>query len=243
MSKKQITITTDFGDQFAAAQLKAVVCSFGFAGKIIENHSVTPFSITEGAFEILVLATFCPKDTVHLGVVDPGVGSNRAGIIIQTKKSWLVGPNNGLLYPTATKEKIIKVYKINEGKISKKFANTFHGRDIFIKAAVYLAQDRPPKSFGCTEIDQNELQKLEFKNGQVLHIDHYGNIKIYWQKKLNGKIDLNNKEIPVAKTFSDVKVGKAVAYWGSHNNLELAINQGRANKKLGIKLGEILKTT
>lgn len=238
---KIITITTDLGDQFATAQLQAVVHALGFEGKLIENHSVTAFSVLEGAFEIQALAKFCPKGTVHLGIVDPGVGSNRAGIIIQTAKSFFVGPNNGLFYPAAYKEKIISVWRINEGRVSKKFANTFHGRDIFIKAAVYLIQGIKPSSFGCKEIGQKDLQKLEFKAGEIVHIDHYGNIKIFWERKLDGHITVDKILFPVVKTYSDVVVGRPLAYLGSHETLELAINQGRANEQLGIKLGDVLE--
>lgn len=239
--QKIITITTDLGDQFASAQLKAVVYSLGFEGKIIENHGVKPFSIMEGAFEIQALANFCSRATVHLGIIDPGVGSDRAGIIIQTKKSFFVGPDNGLLYPAAQKEKIVRVWKIMEDKINKKFTNTFHGRDIFIKVAAYLANGQKPGSFGCTEINPKSLERLEFKTGQVVHIDHYGNIKVYWKNSLNGHLRLGKCIFPVVKTFSDVAVGKALAYLGSHDILELAINRGRANEQLGIKLEEILE--
>lgn len=233
-----ITITTDFGDQFAAAQLKAVAYSLGFKGKIIENHSVTPFSVLEGAFELAELARFCPLGAVHLGVVDPGVGSQRAGIIIQTGKSYFVGPDNGLLYPAAQREKIVKVWKINEGGVSKKFANTFHGRDIFIKAAIYLAQGKTPEEFGCQKI--RKLEKLAFKPGQVVHVDHYGNVKVWWKKKLDGHLVVNGQKIPTAKTFSDVPLGKPLAYIGSHGVLELAVNLGNAQNLHHLSVGDDL---
>ena len=107
--KNLITLTTDLGDQFAVAQLHVVLARDGFDGRVIENHSVTPFSILEGAFEIDALSRFTPVGTIHVGVVDPDVGSDRRGVVIRTKKSWFVGPDNGLLYPTAVHDEIQQV--------------------------------------------------------------------------------------------------------------------------------------
>ena len=188
--KKIITITTDFGDQLAAAQLKAVIADLNFDALVIENHSVTPFSIIEGAFSLALVSRFSPKGTVHVGVIDPGVGSKRRGIIIKTNKSWLIGPDNGLLFQAANNETIQQAWKIQESHISKEISNTFHGRDVFVKSAAYLSLGKSPADFGSTKIPITSLVKLYFKNGQVLHIDSYGNIKlhclqeIYSHKKL-----------------------------------------------------------
>lgn len=242
MSKnKLITITTDL-DQFAHAQLKAVISASDFNGKIIENHSVTPFSITEGAFQIKTISEFCPNDSVHLGIVDPGVGSDRAGIIIQTEKSFFVGPDNGLFWPAASEEKIISTWQIDENYFGKG-SNTFHGRDYFIKAALLLAQENKPENFNC--LPTRSIQKLNFTHGQVLHIDNYGNIKIYFPNLDSQELHLRtrNIKIPVVKTFSDVPQGKPLAYWGSSNTLELAINLGNAAKEFNIKQGDILEIT
>src|SRR3989338_8672237 len=109
---KCITITTDFGDDFAAAQIRAVMATLNHNGRVIENHSVTSFSITEGAFEIYVVAKYAPKGTVHLGCIDPGVGSERRAIIIKNSSSWFVGPDNGLLFPAATSAAVEKIWEI-----------------------------------------------------------------------------------------------------------------------------------
>ncbi len=242
MSKnKLIAITTDL-DQFAHAQLKAVLSSLGFNGQIVENHSVSPFSITEGAFEIKTLCEFCPKNSVHLGIIDPGVGNDRAGIIIQTENSFFVGPDNGLFWPAAIEEKIINIWEINPeyfGDIS----NTFHGRDYFIKAAVFLALGKNPQDFGCQKIEK--IKSLKFKNGEVLHVDNYGNLKIYFKNLASQELHLrtHNLKIPFVKTFSDVLPGRPLAYWGSSNTLELAINLGNAAKEFNIKQGDILEIT
>lgn len=221
---KIITITTDFGDGFATSQLKAVVASLGFEGQLIENHNVEPFSIVEGAYGIWQLAKFCPPGTVHVGVVDPGVGSERAGIVIKTKHFWFVGPDNGLLWPAAYVDEIENIWKLDN---FENISNTFHGRDVFIKQAVYLARGELPSG---KEI--KEIKKLRFEEGQVLHIDHYGNAKI-WGKKTFG--------LPVVKTFSNVAPGEPLLLNGSSDLLELAVNLGSAKKKFGLKLGQVLE--
>jgi S-adenosyl-L-methionine hydrolase (adenosine-forming) len=243
MSKKSlITITTDLGDQFASAQLLAVTTNLGYDGQVISNHGVTPFCVTEGAFEIAATASFCPIGTVHLGIVDPGVGSSRRGTIIKTKSFWLVGPDNGLLYPAASKNSIEKVWQIHESKISQNISNTFHGRDVFIKAAVFLAKGLKPEEFGCISIPTESLKTLEYENGQVLHIDHYGNVKIYVKKLASQEelLRIKNLKVPFVKTFSDVPEGQPLAYIGSHSTLELAINLGNAAKQYNITVNDTL---
>lgn len=229
--KQLITITTDLGDGFATSQLEAVAATLGFDGRLIQNHDVRPFSILEGAYGIWQLAKFCPVGTVHLGVVDPGVGSERAGIVIKTKSFWLVGPDNGLLWPACRQAGRRQVWRVDE-KWFGQVANTFHGRDVFIKAAVNLAQGRRPEDFGCQTLDPASLINLEFKEGQVLHIDHYGNAKV-WGKKTFG--------LPVVKTFSDVAEGEPLVLNGSSDLLELAVNCRSAARQFGLKLGQVIE--
>lgn len=243
---KLITITTDFHDSFATAQLKAVAASLGFNGNLIENHEVSPFSIFEGAFQIATLARYSPPDSVHVGIVDPGVGTARRGIVVKTKRNWFVAPDNGILSPVLTDEGIKRVWKIKEKRISKELSNTFHGRDVFIKVAVMLAQGKTPSNFDCEQIKPETLDKISFRDGQVLQVDCYGNIKVFWTHKLNlgKKIILSNHvkkyEFPIVKTFANVPPGKPLAYLGSNGTLEIAVNLGSAAKEYKIQSGELL---
>jgi len=241
-----ITITTDLGDSFAAAQIRSVVAALEYDGDLIENHDVSSFSITEGAFQILTLTRFCPKEAIYVGIVDPGVGSDRAGIAIRSNNYWFVGPNNGLLYPAANSDGILKIWRLKELQVSDYVSNTFHGRDVFIKVAVYLANGKKPEDFQSEQLSTADLVTNSFQNGQVLHVDHYGNVKIQWNnkvsigKKLILKLKDNNLETPIVKTFSDVDDGKPLALLGSSDTLELAINLGNIATKYSIQTGEIL---
>ncbi len=226
-NKSLITITTDFGDGFATSQLKTVVYGLGYEGNIVENHHVKPYEIVEGAYGIWQLAKYCQPGTVHLGVVDPGVGSERAGIVIKTKNFWFVGPDNGLLWPAANTDGVEKIWRLDE-KMFGSVGNTFHGRDVFIKQAVFLAQGEQPRG---EEI--SEIKRLEFEEGQVLHIDTYGNAKIWGS---------NTFGFPVVDTFSDVAEGTPLILNGSSDLLELAVNLGSAKERFGLKLGEVFET-
>lgn len=243
--KHTLTITTDFGDSFSTSQLHAVIDSFGFTGRVIENHSTAQFSIKSGAFEILLLSKFTKPGTVHLGVIDPGVGSERAGIAIKTKNFWFVGPDNGLLYPASNEDKIEEVWRLNEGFFPD-VTKTFHGRDVFIKSALYLAMGKPPEKFGCTKFS-GEIIPLDFDKGEILHIDAYGNLKVYWPEKLRVgdklRIGKNGSsfEVPVVHTFDDVKINEPLAYEGSSRTLELAINQANFAEKFNIENNQILE--
>ncbi len=234
---KIITITSDFGDQFATSQLRAVLASLGFTGQLIENHEVTSFSIFEGAYGIWQLSKFCPVDAVHVGVVDPGVGGERAGIVIKTKNFWFVGPDNGLLWPAANKDGLETVWKIDE-KWFGEVSNTFHGRDVFVKAAVLLSIGQPPDKIGCKPIKQ--IRKLEFIDGQILHTDAFGNIKFFWPEKV--RVGEKLFGIDIAKTFSDVPEGQPLILNGSSDLLELAVNQGSAAEHFGLKLGQVIES-
>lgn len=242
-----ISIVTDFGDQFAASQLRAVLATLGYSGPINENHDIKPFAVSEGAFAIGVMGKFSPKDTIHVGVVDPGVGSKRRGIIIRTKNAWFVGPDNGLLYPAASKEGIVAAWYLRAASVSSEVSNTFHGRDVFIKAAAYLAFGKLPDEFGSTKVSPATLKKLLFRDGQVLHVDHYGNIKIYWSLDITIGREMQIRtskyiiEAPVVRVFKDVGQGRPLCYRGSSNTLEFAVNLANASKIYDIHLDDILK--
>lgn len=248
MKQPLITITTDFGDQFAAAQLRVVIAAQGYSGQIIENHGVTPFSTPEGAFQLSVLAKFAQRGSIHVGIIDPGVGSWRRGIILKTKRSWYVGPDNGVLFPAASKEHIVHVWKLHEAYFGQ-VSSTFHGRDVFVKAATLLATGTHPRAFRCTEIAPDSLETLHFQNGQIVHIDAYGNVKIFWEKPIHTGCSLclrvRNRQfkLPVVSTFSDVQQGQPLALAGSSGTLELSVNQGLGSTFFGLSLGEIVEIT
>jgi len=244
--KNIITITTDFGDNFSLAQLYGVIYSINPSANVVTlSNEVEPFNIRQGAFIIQENSKVFPDKTIYVGVVDPGVGSKRDAVIVETNKSIYVGPDNGLFYPSIKSETILKQYVIDERKVAKNHSQTFHGRDVFSVVAAKISLGEEPSSFAKKRVDN--LVPLAFKKNEIVLIDDYGNIKV--QNNCSTlkvgdtfivQIRKREVEIPFVRTFSDVKVGDLLGYRGSNDLLEIAVSNGSASEKIGIQLGDIL---
>lgn len=245
--KPVISLISDFGDKFAETQIELVIHGINPEIKfVVGERWITPFSIIEGAFILSKLYPFTPTGSVHIAVVDPGVGSDRKGLIIKTKNYWFIGPDNGLLYQAAAQDGIEAAYTVDESKVGS-LSNTFHGRDIFAKVAAYISAGRPLKEF-AKKYPVKKIIQLHFQKNQVVNIDPYGNIKLgngpngY---KPGDTLTIKHKRktitAPFVKTFADVKPGEFLIYHGSHQTLEIAVNLEPAAKELGVKVGDILQ--
>lgn len=242
-----ITLVSDFGDTFAQSQIELEVYKINPEIKfIVGANDVTPFSILEGSFVLTKFSEFCPKGSYHIVVIDPGVGSERSSIIIETNKDWYVGPDNGVLYNAAHTHGILNVYKISESSIEESYTNTFHGRDIFAKTAALLSTGIHPTELG-SKISIDDIIKHKVKENQITHIDAYGNVKISndcSSFKLGNKytIEINNnkKTVPYVEVFDNVHIGEFLLYKGSHDTLELAQNQLPVNKTLDLHVGDVV---
>ena len=156
LSAPLFTLTTDFGlrDPYVA-EMKAVILGLCKTAQIVDiTHAVEKFSIRSGAYMLASAAPYFPKDTINIAVVDPGVGSERRSIIVETKKGFFVGPDNGLLVLAAQMQGIKRVFEITNKKLMlRKVSFTFHGRDVFAPAAAYLANGVPLEEFGAEVAD------------------------------------------------------------------------------------------
>ena len=257
---KLLTFTTDFGIKSNyVAQMKAVVLSLTDTKIVDINHEITPQNILEGAFVLYTSVAYFPIGTVHVVVVDPGVGSDRRGIVITTPTQILVGPDNGLLIPTAKKLGNFTVYEIkNTQFFEDKISNTFHGRDIFTPVAAHILNgclfsdigpiinDYKTIDFGKSEIAEKTA------TGKILHIDSFGNIitnisgseinkHLNFDQKIMSFIGKKHFKIPFVKTYVDVKKDELLATIGSSDFLEISQNQGDAAKKIKAKVGDEIK--
>jgi len=257
MSRPIITLTTDFGlrDPYVA-EIKAVILSISPDALIVDiSHEIEKFNVKMGAYILAVTAPYFPKDTIHVAIVDPTVGGKRRPILIQSKHGYFIGPDNGLLALAVTKQGIKHVYQIsNKRFMLPKISNTFHGRDIFAPAAANLANGIAPKEFGpeIRRIVMQRFAKIVKKNnslvGEVLHVDDFGNvITNFGETELeqlgdntNIDIKLRNRRLKLkfCKTYSDIKPQKPLAIIGSHNFLEISINQGNAAETFKIREGD-----
>lgn len=252
-----ITLTTDFGlkDPYVA-EMKAVILNISPNTKIVDiTHQIEKFNIRMGAYVLAAAASYFPKGTIHVVVVDPGVGTKRKAILIQTKKGYFIGPDNGVLALAAENQGIEHVYKITNPKLKlPKISNTFHGRDIFAPAAAHLAKGTPPSEFGpeIHKIVTPKFAKITRRKGgligEIIHIDGFGNIVTNFSEKelesmgIKGMVNIKLKntrlKLKLCRAYAEVEAQKPLAIIGSHNFLEISVNQGNAADTFKTKVGD-----
>lgn len=257
---KIITFLTDFGMKSGyVAQMKGVVSSITDARLVDITHDIAPHDIREGAFILQTTVPYFPVGTVHVAVVDPGVGTDRKGIIVTTKSHILVGPDNGLLMPVAHFLGNFTVYEITNSKYMRNpVSNTFHGRDVFAPVAAHITKGIPFEKIGHKT---NDFVDMDFgrggitdktATGKVVYIDRFGNIIVNidgirlrevlgYDKKIMLFIGDKREEMMFAKSYNFVKKGQLLATVGSSNYLEIGVNQGNAAEKLKVKPDEKIK--
>lgn len=252
-----ITLTTDFGlkDPYVA-EMKAVILNISPNTKIVDiTHQIEKFNIRMGAYVLAAASSYFPKGTIHVVVVDPGVGTRRKAILIQTKQGYFVGPDNGVLVLAAESQGIEHVYKITNPKLKlPKISNTFHGRDIFAPAAAHLAKGTPPSEFGpeIHKIVTPKFAKITRRKGgligEIIHIDGFGNIVTNFSEKelesmgIKGMVNIKLKntrlKLKLCRAYAEVEAQKPLAIIGSHNFLEISVNQGNAADTFKTKVGD-----
>ncbi len=254
-----ITLLSDFGlkDPYVA-EMKAVTVSICPDATIIDiSHQVRKFDIRMGAFILAQAAPYFPKGTIHVAVVDPGVGTKRRPIIIEAKNCLYVGPDNGLLMLAAQREEKSRIYEIaNPAFMLEKVSTTFHGRDIFSPAAAHLAKGTPPADFGSEIFDPvtpsfaKPLIRKGKIGGEVIHIDGFGNVitnitprdlrKIGLEQGRSLLLRLGDEDLTLrfCTAYSEVPRNTPLAIVGSSEFLEVAVNQGDASKTFKAKTGD-----
>jgi S-adenosylmethionine hydrolase len=248
MKRPLITLLTDFGEQdHYVAAMKGVILGICPAANIIDiTHQVPPFQIASGAYTLAQAAPAFPSGTVHLAVVDPGVGSARRAIAARARGHLYVGPDNGLLamaLDTASKPAVFEI--ANEKLFRHPVSNTFHGRDVFAPVAAHLAAGLTLSRVGSRLTDwQNPAflkpQKSGPKEwtGQVLSIDHFGNLVTNFSWKEFGELVQQNFRMTIgstsitifAKTYREIPRGTPFVIRGSSNYMEVSLNEGNASK-------------
>ena len=253
-----ITLLTDFGTQdYFVGAVKGVIATHNPQAHVIDiTHDIPPHDIDAAAFTLLACYQTFPKGTVHLAVVDPGVGSSRRAIIVSAGTYLFVGPDNGIfsyIYETVS---AFKVYQItNEYYFRLPVSSTFHGRDIFAPVAAALSDGVRPSSFGCEINDPTRLRPLtisdnggELVEGRVIHIDRFGNcITNLTRQNLRpgdektSSLLINDQRITTFQDHFSVKEGRKkqlFAIWGSAGFLEIAAKNRSAAKILGARCGQ-----
>ncbi len=261
--RKVITLTTDFGWGEYVAAMKGVILSITLDARIIDiTHTIKPQNVAEGAYILYSTAPYF-TDTIHVGVVDPGVGTERAGLIIECDNGFLVGPDNGLLMPCARRLKLKKAYKItNQSYFLDPVSDTFHGRDIFAPVAAHLSKGVDSKEIG-TPIDDYVDLRLEYHveedntlKGSIIFVDSFGNLitsltKAIIEKHLSfgdtvaieiqSKAETIKKEMRFLRSYAFGEKRELLATISSSGFLEISCNIGSAQEILGADSGSAVK--
>lgn len=251
--RKYVTLTTDFGlsDPYVAS-MKGVILGINPKAYIVDiTHEIPPQDIQRAGFVLNASYSYFPKGTIHVVVVDPGVGSERKILLVDTSKYFFLAPDNGVLgyifqaFPNA------KVYTVTHSRYFRfPVSFTFHGRDIFAPVAGYLSKGIPPNRFGpeVQEFDRGKVplpvRKGNTMEGEIVTFDRYGNAitnipgdwlnaRLGYKIKV-GKISLSK----ISCFFQEVPRGEALALIGSNNTLELSVHGGSAKEKMGLKVGD-----
>ncbi len=248
-----ITLTTDFGevDPYVGVVKGVILNIFPYAKIIDVTHNIAPQDIWQASWIIENSYHYFPHGTIHLCVVDPGVGSERKPILFETRNYFFIGPDNGIFTSILEKEEVINIIELTEKKYwLPNISQTFHGRDIFAPVAAHLAKGTTTKDFGKL-LQKEELVKLQSNDftktekgcvGIVKHIDHFGNIITnISSSSLPNKISGRFKNLDFKgfiSNYSEAEPNKLFAIKGSHSYLELFINKGNVAKATNAKTGD-----
>jgi hypothetical protein len=253
---KFITLTTDFGpgDGYVGA-VKGVILSLAPNVTLVDiSHDVPRQNVRHGMRVLARSVPYFPKATIHVAVVDPGVGSARRGIVLQTELAVFVGPDNGLFTPFLH-ERIACVALTNPATHRHPVSATFHGRDIFAPVAAYLARGTPLEELGPPVDDPISLPEPKpqhLPNGrlraEVVNVDSFGNLitnvsAVEWRLMDQDGIRVvaGGLSIAVRRTYADVAPGAVLALVGSDGYLEIAVREGNAATHLGLGVGSVVE--
>jgi len=246
-----VTFTTDFGfsDGYVGA-MKGVVLSLAPGATLVDiTHGIAAQDVIGGAMALAQAAPLFPRGTIHLAVVDPGVGGARADVVVEAEGSFFVGPDNGVLSLAAAAPR--RIYRIDASGFRREpVSPTFHGRDVFAPTAGRLAAGEPASAAGpaltaLVELEAPLVRRVGDRvEGAVTHVDAFGNLLTSLAAELvpaGAQVEVAGREgtfHPLCgKTFADVAPGALVAYIGSSGLLEIGLRDGSAATMIGAGRG------
>jgi len=250
-----ITLITDFGHTSGyVGIMKGVILSINPGCQIVDiTHHISPQDREEAAFVLQSVHPFFPSNSVHLVVVDPGVGTDRKPIIVESAQNWFVGPDNGVFSFVFLKDQKKKVWEItNEQYYLPQVSATFQGRDIFAPVAAHLSLGVSVHVLGKELEHYVHLEGLESEKNEdglkarVLFIDHFGNLVSNISRQLFTKV-VGDKPFritvgglaihTISRTYADGRDGEVIALFGSSNQLEISVRNGNCQRLLQVAKG------
>jgi S-adenosylmethionine hydrolase len=256
LARPIITLTTDFGsNDHLVGAMKGVILKVHPDVEIVDiSHHVIPYDILDAALTLGQAYRYFPLKTVHIVVVDPGVGTQRRPLLVSGDQHYFVAPDNGVLSMVYEKEERLTVRHVTaEHYFLSPLSNTFHGRDIFAPVAAWLTKNGAAASFGdaITDFVRFSMPKPKSANGVVkgvvLKVDNFGNLitnlSVEDVPQLvagGGQCKVTAGAKPVTRfvqTYAQGEPGEAFALIGSSGFLEISMNRASAAKTLGLQRG------
>jgi len=258
MARVTIALLTDFGlrDHYVGA-MKGVILGICPEATLVDiSHDVPPHDVLTASLELSAAYSVFPAGTIFLVVVDPGVGSARRGLAVETGSYRFIAPDNGVLGPIFQEKSQIKVVELTERRYARPtVSRTFEGRDRFAPAAAWLGKNIRLSALGRPVTDYQLLDIPTVNRvdgtlvGQVLRIDHFGNLVSNIDRKTvenysqAGSIKIEVGEYKVGRlveTYTDIDDGDVSAIFGSTGQLEFSANSGSAARQLGVQRGDVV---
>lgn len=264
-SNRLIFLLSDFGyKDYYIAGMKARILSINPKATIVDiTHAISKWNTMEGAFILWQVTPYIPEKAIIVGVIDPGVGTRRRGIIIKTDKHYFIGPDNGLLYLAALQDKILTIIDIDINKLDNKISFTFHGRDVFAPIAAYISLGEKVEAFG-SKINLSEINKTRCKKtkitrdriiGYIVYIDEFGNLITNIPCDLLAKwlVNTTEKNILIMKyrnkknflkrvnTFEELEKEEIGVICDSTDLIEIVMNKKNVSKRLKISIGDVIQ--
>ncbi|MDQ2668691.1 MAG: SAM-dependent chlorinase/fluorinase [Gemmatimonadota bacterium] len=237
-----ITLLTDFGTADGyVGEMKGVLSASAPGCALVDiAHDLSPHDVEAGRLTVARYWHRFPVGTVHIAVVDPGVGGTRAAIAVESEGRLLIGPDNGILSPAMLHQGARCVSL----PIPPSASPTFHGRDVFAPAAALLATGVPLDSLGVLCIDPLIRRTPEATraadgstHGVIISVDHFGNLVTNLITRRAGVVEVGGQSIVIARTYGDVASGALTALVGSSGLVEIAVRDGSAAERVGAVRG------
>lgn len=251
MKTPPIALLTDFGTRdYFVGSMKGVILSINPGAVIIDiTHEVTPQNIGEAAYTLRACYRDFSVGTIFVAVVDPGVGSERRAILVETEGQYFISPDNGLL--SFVLDKNSRIYEITESRFFRApVSKTFHGRDIFAPVSAHLSLGVAANAFGDEIFDPITIEEEAPRvfeggvEGEVIHIDRFGNLITNIESgTLPGAFTVEINGVKIDKKvdfYAEAREGEAFAIAGSAGYLEISLRDGSAEKALGIEIGQTI---
>lgn len=257
-----ITITTDFGlqDEYVGL-MKGVIHSINPGIPVIDlTHYIPPQDVEWTAYMIYYSYNYFPQGSIHVIVVDPGVGGSRPIKLLKLAGHYFLFPDNGVMTKLVNQHEPEEIWTVsNQDYFLPQISNTFHGRDIFAPVAAHLSNGVHPNRLGEASMEMKTLSlpepqvKANEITGHIIHIDRFGNLITDIEKRMVDNLSVSYDSLAIhlpgetlsgiRKSYNEVKEGKALVIFGSKGLLEISVNKGSAANVLNMDKGDPVKIT